>query len=460
MPTQTSAEIKLSFTDGNRSHALVIGGGIAGLLAARVLADHFEQVTIIERDHFPDVPQHRQGVPQSTHCHVLLVQGRIILEQLFPGIKEKLSQNDALEMDWTQDIRWLLLGNWTPRFASGLRSYTCTRNLLETIIREFLTEEKKIKFLQGYQVTSLLSSEDNRTVKGVRVRSVQEQETEILAQFILDASGRGSNATQWLQSLGYERPQETIVKSFLGYSTRWYRFPVHRDQDYKLFYLMPQAPNFSRGAVMQNVEQDRWLVTLIGVGRDYPPTDEADFLEFTRHLQSLEVYEAIKDAEPLSPIYGYRRTENRWYHYEWLSHLPENFVLLGDAVCAFNPVYGQGMSNAALSAITLSECLKQPTLSEGFSLHFQKKLAKVNKNAWLIATGDDFRWPTTEGGNPNFINRLMQRYLDRVILATRDNPQVYQALLEVLHLLKSPSSLFQAQILFQALMPRKTETRR
>jgi hypothetical protein len=255
--------------------------------------------------------------------------------------------------------------------------------------------------------------------------------------------------------LGYKKPQETTVKSFLGYSTRWYHCLNNGVQDYKLLYVMPQAPDFPRGAVMHLVEGDHWLVNLIGVGGDYPPTDEEGFLEFARSLSSPVVYDAIKNAEPSSPIYGYRRTDNRVYHYEKLPDLPENFVLLGDAVCAFNPVYGQGISSAAVGAYTLSNCLKERDSLTMFSKHFQKQLAKANQVPWLIATGDDFRWSTTEGTRPNFLGLMMQRYLDRVMAAASDSVDVYQALVQVLHMLKPPTSLFQPNILGRTLLPRK-----
>ena len=449
-PTTHSTAVK------QRSHAITIGGGIAGLLAARVLTDYFDEVTVIERDCFSDVPQPRQGVPQSYHPHVLLVQGQMILEQFFPGIRDELLQQGALSLDWAADFRWLLQGSWTPRFPSDIISCACTRNLLEATMRKFLVNNAKVKFLEGFHVTGLLSCESSSSLKGIQIRSTKGDEQVLSAQFVLDASGRGSKSPQWLQSLGYEKPTETTVKSFLGYSTRWYRQLSNGLHDYKLLYVMPQAPNLPRGAVMHRVEGDLWLVNLIGIGGDYPPTDEAGFLEFAHSLSRPEVYDAIKHAEPISPIYGYRRTDNRLYHYERLPDLPENYVLLGDAVCAFNPVYGQGISSAALGAQTLNQCLKERGSLTGFAPYFHQKLANVIKVPWLIATGDDFRWFTTEGPRPNFLGRLMQRYLDRVMAAASESVEVYQALVQVMHLVKPPISLLQPRVIGRILLPRKT----
>ncbi len=432
------------------SHAIVIGGGIAGLLAARVLSDHFKHITVIERDRFPDTPQPRQGVPQSFHPHVLLVKGQQILQDLFPSLTTELREKDAFLVDWTSDFRWRLMGKWTPRFASGIQGVACTRSLLETTIQQRLKQRENITFKEGYQVKELLSDRQNNTIRGIKIRDSQGRETEMLAQLLVDTSGRGSQAPKWLEKLGYEAPQETKIQSFLGYATRWYQRLSDASPDYQLLYVMPQAPNYSRGAVVHHVEGDRWFVNLIGIGRDYPPTKEEEFLEFARTMEHPAIYDAIKQAEPISPIYGYRGTDNRWRHYERLSQFPDNFILLGDAVCAFNPVYGQGITVAALGAHTLENCLQQQRGQlKGFSRRFQKQLAKTNKLPWLMSTGDDFRWPTTEGGQPNILTRFLQKYLDRVMLLATENQQTYRALAEVFHYLKPVSHLFQPYILWQ-----------
>ena len=442
----------------NSRHAIVIGGSIAGLLAARVLADYFERVTIVERDRFPETPAPRPGVPQSHQLHLLLSKGLLILEQLFPGLTEELTDKGAISVDMTADIRWLLLGRWTPRFPSGITTCTCTRILLEAIIRQRLLNYSPVEFLEACQVTGLLANTGNIAVKGVRVRDGNGKEAELPAQLVVDASGRSSKAPKWLQSLGYEMPQETTINSFLGYASCLYQSLSSSLLDCKILYLMPKAAHDHRGGVLYQVEEGRWIVTLIGVGRDYhPPADEAGFLNFAQSLHCPEIYEAIKDAQPLSPIYGYQRTENRWRHYEQLSRFPENFVVLGDAVCAFNPVYGQGMTVAALGALTLDQCLKQQHHPgshrelTGLAQRFQKQLAKVNTVPWLMATGDDLSWSTTEGGQPGFMTRLMHWYFDQIMWTAAERAEVYKGLVELVHLLKPPTALFQLGILAQVL---------
>jgi 2-polyprenyl-6-methoxyphenol hydroxylase-like FAD-dependent oxidoreductase len=452
----------LLFQDASK--AIVIGGSIAGLLAAKVLLKYFNRVLILERDKFSTNPEPRQGIPQSYHPHVLLMQGQQILEQLFPGLTAELSFEGALGIDWTADFRWHLGAGWAPRFPSGLVSTACTRDLLEATIRQRLIKDTRVEILETHQVQGLLADASHHRVTGVRVQNAQKQNVEITAQLVVDASGRGSKTSKWLKDIGYSEPKETTVRSFLGYSTCWYQSLNEENLNCKMLYLMPKPPHQNSGAVMQKTEKGRWLVNLIGVGKNYPPTDELDFIKFAKNMHDPVVYEAIRDAKPLSPIYGYQRTENHRRHYEKLSSRPESFIIMGDAACAFNPVYGQGMTTAARGAIALDQCLRQYQKSnsqinlKGFSKYFQEKLAKVNDIPWMMATSDDFRWPTTEGEKPSFSVRLIQKYLIGVQEEVPKNKFIFQKLVEAVHLIKSPISLlhpFIAGAVFQKNVFRK-----
>ncbi|BCL34354.1 FAD-dependent oxidoreductase [Nostoc sp. MS1] len=455
--------------DENLTRAVVIGSGIAGLVTAQVLTKHFDQVIVIERDasgelclRYPQEPAARQGVPQSHQTHVLLTQGQRILEQLFPGLKAELADMGSPLIDWTADCPLLLPSGWSPRFASGITTRACSRNMLENLLHQRVANNDAVEFLEKTQVIGLLGNTNQTTITGVQIKDTNRIKAELYADLIVDASGRSSKTPQWLQTLGYEKPKETLINSFLGYATRLYQSLSSDSLDLKALYLMPQAPNHTRGGSLYQIEGDRWMVCLLGVGRDYPPTDEAGFLEFAQSLVSPVVYDAIKNGQSISPIYGYQRTENRWCHYEQLAKLPENFVLLGDAVCAFNPVYGQGMTIATMGALTLNQCLEQQHQWRshkdltGLARRFQKQLAKVNEVPWMMATSDDFRWPTTEGGKPNFVTRLMHSYLNQVMQTASNNSQVYQVFLEVIHLLKKPSAFFHPSIMMQVLLNRKS----
>jgi 2-polyprenyl-6-methoxyphenol hydroxylase-like FAD-dependent oxidoreductase len=448
---KTAIDTALQKTVNNSSHAIVIGGSIAGLLAARVLADHFHLVTIVERDRFPSQPMPRPGVPQSHQVHVLLTLGQLILEQLFPGLKDELATHGAPTVDWTADFRWLLPGGFSPQFKSEITTRACTRYLLEFIIHQRLVNNYNVKFLEASPVTGLLANTDNTVITGVRVRDGDAKEIELSAQFVVDTSGRNSKTPQWLHTQGYQIPQQTKVNSFLGYASRLYKPLDNTSVDSLALYILPKAPDNPRGGGLFHVEGGRFLVNLIGVGGDYPPTDEASFFNFAQSLRSPEIYEVIKHSQPLSPIYGYQRPENCWNHYERLSRFPDNFVVLGDAFCAFNPIYGQGMTVAAQGALTLNQCLKQKKQSQGLGHRFQKQLAKVMTVPWLMATGDDFRWSTTQGKQPGLMTRLMHWYLDQIMLVAVHNAWVYKVLMEVTHLLKPPSALFHPAIMTQVL---------
>lgn len=430
-------------------HALVIGGSLAGLLAARVLRDHFERVTVVERDRLPEAPAPRAGVPQARHQHALLVRGRLILERLFPGLQEELVRAGAPLVDMAADMAWLTPAGWGIRFSSSLVMLACSRDLLEWSVRRRLGAQPGLRFLEQGDVDGLAVSPDGGAVAAAFVRSRREPMApgRIDADLVIDASGRGSRAPHWLEALGYDRPEETTVNAFLGYASRIYQRPASLPVDWKAAYIQPAPPEFTRGGVAFPLEGDRWMVTLAGLGGDYPPTDEAGFLAFARSLRSPALYESIKDAEPVSPIASCRATQNRRRHYERLRRFPERFVVLGDAACAFNPVYAQGMTMAAVGAELLDRCLRERPDLSGLPSRFHRKLARANRAAWMLATSEDLRVRGTVGGRLDVPTRLMHGYLDQIVALTTRDPGVRVRLLEVFHMLRSPAALFAPHVL-------------
>ena len=438
------------------ARAIVIGGSIAGLLAARVLLDRFAEVILIEKDDITELPKARPGVVQSQHVHVLLTQGQRLLEQLFPGLAQELSSAGAPTVEWTAD--WLMLGTskWTPRYPSDLSGRTCSRTLLEGLIRQRLSAYPNLTILTGCQVKGLLNTKNLTRVTGVKLHWHSPTATAIdslNAALVVDASGRNSALPDYLVQMGCEAPPETTINAFLGYASRWYQRPENLEVDWQGITISAVEGVSSRGGVLYPIEGDRWIITLGGVGRDYPPTDEAGFLEFARSLRVPMLYDLLKDAQPLSPIYSYRRTENRWRHYEQLKSLPDGIVAIGDAVCTFNPVYGQGMTTAALGAIALDRCLQQahPSILNDFPLRFHRQLARILQAPWLMATGEDSRWSTTEGAKPKWSDQFVQKYVDRVSLLMQDSPVVSKVFAEVVHMVKPPTALFAPNILLQVL---------
>jgi flavin-dependent dehydrogenase len=445
-------------------HAIVIGASIAGLLAARALVDHFEQVTIVERDQLPTGPAFRAGVPQSRHLHVLLGRGLDLYEQLFPGIEAGIQEAGAVVVPWA-DALWLNAAGWSRRYPSPIRLLGATRELLEWQLRSRVTSTG-VAFRTGLEVVGLTASPDNRTVTGVQVRPRTSaalprasSPQEIAADLVVDASGRSSRSSRWLVTLGYPHVSETKIDADLGYATRRYRIPAGFQADWRML-VLPPAPPSTRGGVVFPVEDGQWLVTLGGYGGDHPQTDEAEFLEFARSLRHPMLYETIRDAEPVAPIYGFAQTANQWRHFERLGRWPERFVVVGDAVCAFNPVYGQGMTVAGVTSVALGHRLAAHRTRgggdlAGFARPFQRQVARHGADAWRLSTGEDLRYATTEGPRPGRLGRLLYRYSDRVLEVANGNPRVQAAFLRVLHLQDRPTVLFRPRVLLAVLARRR-----
>lgn len=463
LPTQT--------TGVPYRQAVVIGASIAGLVTARVLAQHVDRVVVIERDQFAEGDGPRSGVPQSHHAHILLARGRELLDELFPGLQAELAAADAPVVDFTDDVAQLAPVGWLARARSGLTTYAVSRPLLEARLRARVLADPRIELWDQRDVVGLLG-DAQRQVIGVRVRArdgsaKQDAGIEaISAALVVDASGRSSRAPQWLQALGYQPPAETIVNSHLGYASALFAPNPDFQPPWKAVYVQPAPPADKRGGVIWPVEGGRWIVTLLGMGRDYPPTGEAAFMAFAQSLRTPLFSEALQQAQRVSSIAGYRATENRLRHYERVASWPKGFVVLGDAVCAFNPVYGQGMTVATISARLLDRCLheqrRQQPNSElgGVSHHFQQQLARSNATAWTLATGPDLRAPETEGTPPGWFDRLMYRYLDRIFVQATRDAEVVSRLFHVLHLSTSPSALFHPRMLAAAMGYRRAATSR
>lgn len=431
--------------------AVVIGGGIAGLLAAHVLSRHFQQVDILERDSYADEAVPRDGIPQARHVHILLEGGRRIMEQLFPGFTAEMLRCGATVVDSTRELATLTYHGWSPREPAGLRMITCSRSLIGWSIRRRLRECSGICFLQRHRVIGLTADPTRSTVTGVRCRhadvgggAVHEHR----ADLVVDASGRFSRLPEWLRDLGYYTPPETVVDAGLGYATRVYERPSTFRASWKALVLLGRPPDERRGGVLLPIERDRWLVTLAGMGRDYPPQGETGFLEFARSLRSDALYEAVRGARPLSGIAGNRSTRNRLRPYHTMHQWPHRLIALGDAVCALNPIHAQGMSVAARGALTLRRVLRKTTdlKCRRSARRFQRELARANTWPWLMSAGDDMRWPTTEGPHPDLLTRVLHRYLDAVMAASVNDAEVHSAVSRVVHLLDHPFTLLHPRV--------------
>jgi 2-polyprenyl-6-methoxyphenol hydroxylase-like FAD-dependent oxidoreductase len=430
-------------------HAVVIGGSIAGLVSAAVLSRHFERVTILERDRLPENIELRKGVPQGTQPHILLKGGQMILEQLFPGFTAELEAAGAVSVNMGGDLRWFAMGTWRPRFESSVEILGASRPLIEATVRRHLAQNPKITFIQEASVKGLATDADNTQVIGVDIDHRFMGELTVAADLVVDASGRGTHAPEWFEALGFEPPAITAVNAFAGYSARYYE--VTPGMNFKGMYVQPSPLTGPRGAVLLPNEGNRWHVALIGIAGDYPPNGDEQFLEFARSLPTPEIYNILKDAKPLGhAAVGFRKSENRMYHYEQLPRYLENFVAIGDAVFAFNPVYGQGMSVAAVSALDLDKALnEQCDLSDnliGLAERFQKALGETLAMPWQLATGEDLRWQATEIEGyyppPDAQAIEMGAYMGKVFAAANRSTEVLETFIRVQNMIESPAAFF------------------
>jgi 2-polyprenyl-6-methoxyphenol hydroxylase-like FAD-dependent oxidoreductase len=463
MTTRYPFDVAALLAVPRQRHVVVVGGSLAGMLAARVLSDHFDCVTLLERDCFPETPAARRGLPQGRHVHGLLERGRRAMEHFFPGLTDELVREGATPLDFTQDVAWMSPHGWYVRFPGDLLMLASTRHLIDWCVRRRVAALPNVFIRQGVAVAGLIRGprKEDR-VAGVRLQSrlvnaeIDRDAVELLANLVVVADGRNSHLPEWLAKLGYKPPEDTVVDSFQGYASRFYRPPAHFESDWKSLYIQQAPSEDPRGGLISPVEGGRWLVSLVGGDGDYPPTDNAGFLSFARSLRSPMLYEAIARAEPLTPIAGQRGTENRLRHYDRSGQLPDGVVALGDAVCAFNPVYGQGMTAAALGAEVLDRCLQEESWFRraGSGCVFQQRLVWAIATAWQLSSGADNQFRTTEGPPQGWMARLTGIHLARVMRASTKRPWMRRRLAEVLHLVRAPSALLVPGVLVRLVWDR------
>jgi 2-polyprenyl-6-methoxyphenol hydroxylase-like FAD-dependent oxidoreductase len=444
-------------------HAVVIGAGMAGLLAARVLSDHFRKVTVIERDSLLDLPEARKGAPQGRHVHALLVRGQQILGQLFPGLVHQLIAQGAPAVRLGRDLRWFHFGCWKKNFASDLTSLAVSRPALELEVRRRVVELPNVTIIDGAVVTRYTADWENARLTGVciRGRSADMPEDSMHADLVVDASGRGSQTPQRLSELGYVRPEEALVNVDHVYASRVYERPA-RAPDWKHLYVMDRPPS-SRGGIVYSIEGHRWMVTLVGAHGDHPPTDEAGFLEYARSLPVPDVHAAIANARPLGAIVAHAFPSGRRRYYERLTRFPIGLIVLGDALCSFNPVYGQGVTVSALEAKLLDDCLRElvarrtPNL-DALTANFRQRVAGVVALPWQLATTEDLRFPQTPGRR-SWTLRLMHWYLERLHEAAGVSERVARRFYAVSNLLAPRRQLFSREMIADVLRVAKRRER-
>ena len=374
--------------------------------------------------------------------------------RFYPKFFDELVADGAVVCDFARDLCWYHHGVWKLRTDSNLTSYWQSRPFLEAHVRRRTRSDRAIAFLEKCEVVGLLSSADKTQILGVEVKHRDEggRTEQLEADLIVDAGGRGSRTPEWLASLGYARPEESTVEVDIGYASRVYQRPDDASRDWQILAAFATPPNHTRGGYIFPIEGRRWLVSCVGYLQDYPPDDEAGFLEFTRTFEVPDFFEAIKEARPLSPITAFRFPANCWRRYDRLERWPEGLVVLGDALCSFNPVYGQGMSACALQVELLDCMLRQagPKVPAGFPTQFFRRAAKILFNPWFLATTSDFFYPRTRGERP-FGTKLLHWYVGRLFELCAWNRPMLLRFYRVMHFLDQPTVLFHPYAVFQVI---------
>ncbi|MGF6952186.1 2-polyprenyl-6-methoxyphenol hydroxylase-like FAD-dependent oxidoreductase [Neobacillus sp. B4I6] len=429
--------------------ALVIGGSIAGLFAARILSVFFEEVLIIEKDQKREKHLTRTGVPQGSHGHALLKSGEEILTELFPGIVDELIADGSVKSDFTSELAWNHHGSWKVKFHAGISIIQQSRPFLEWHIQRRLEMIPNISFLYGAKAKRMLINSDSTSIIGVEIQKEGEGAIPLNADLVVDATGAGSNSTNWLRQLGFDGPQKTEVKVNLFYASRIYCSLSPKNKDWGNLLVYPNPPRQNRGGSISPIENQRWMVTLLGYGVESPPSTVEEFINYAKSLEQPDVYEAIKNGTPETDVSVYRFPALRRFHYEKLQRFPNGLIVIGDAFYRIDPVFGQGMSIAALEAVALKKelqkALNKNKLSQ-ISKNTHRSFSKIIDVPWLIALTEDFRFTHTDGAKP-FGLPLLKWYVKRVILACESNQKVYGKLINVLQLKAHPISLFSSSTL-------------
>ncbi|MFI1104383.1 FAD-dependent oxidoreductase [Streptomyces melanogenes] len=430
-----------------RGQAVVIGAGIGGLTAARVLADHFEQVVLVESGMLPAVAGPREGVPQARHVHGMLARGARQLEALFPGLQAELIAAGAPLFDHGLLASTTVFAGRVPRVRGGVQAHGFSRDLLEWSLRQRVVSRPRVTVRDRSRVTGLRWSREARRVVGVRLAGGEVLDAEL----VVDASGRFSKLPHWLVEAGFPRPAVKVVDAGLAYATMLFDAP---GQGFEALQHMNSAPDRPRGAFVVHIEGGRWAVTVFGAGGDHPPTDEQGWWAFAKTLGNDDLDALLASATPVkgTGIHGFKRTENRRNEYAAIRRWPRRLVAIGDSVAAFDPVFGQGMTVSILQAHALGETLARSGDLDTVARRTQRRVAAIVRTPWLMSVSEDLVWHhhRERGTLPLWLRPVLwyKRRLIRLVVA---DPEVFRMFLSVYHMVEPPTALVGPRVLAKAL---------
>ncbi|MCX5205671.1 FAD-dependent monooxygenase [Streptomyces sp. NBC_00237] len=432
--------------------AVVVGAGIAGLVAARVLADHFESVVVLEAAALPSTPTPRSGVAQARHQHGLLISGASELQRLFPGLREELTADGAPLFDFGSRASMTVAGCRLPRRPMDVVVQAFSRDLLEWRLRQRVTADTSVDVRDRSRVKALCWDDGGARVVGVRL----EDGRMLDASLVVDSSGRFSPLPDWLGDAGYPRPAQQVTDADLVYATRTVAAPT---QDFDALFQPYEAPEQPRGGFAARLEHGNWLVTLFGAGGDHPPVDPDGWRQFAASLHNPDLDQLLAGATPVpgGRIHVFRRTENRLTRYDRMRKWPEGLIALGDSVGAFNPAFGQGMATAVLEARVLSDHLARvrrgrSRRTDGLARSFQQDIGRIARKQWLMTASDDLVWQYRRQRKrlPLWL-RPVPWYKGRLLRIMVNDPRLHTLFIHVFHMVKPVAALAGPRILAKVL---------
>jgi 2-polyprenyl-6-methoxyphenol hydroxylase-like FAD-dependent oxidoreductase len=435
--------------DKVKTRAVVLGGSISGLFAARVLSDAYAEVIVVDRDTLIGVDAPRRSRPQGRHINAMHVRGRLVMEELYPGITDELMADGCPSGDFSGDCRWYFHGRPIRREHIDYLAVPATAPLMERHIRERTQALGNVTFAERHEILGLATTADRARVTGVRVHRLDDASQEVIAaDLVVDATGRGSRTPVWLEELGYGPVQEERKKIGLGYVTQHYRLtadPWRGD----LAIIPVASPESPRGAIFTKTDHNRVELTAYGLLGDHPPTDQAGFFEFIKSLAVPDIYEALSCAEPLDDPVAFRFPTTVRRRYESLSSFPGGLLVTGDAITCFNPVYAQGMTVAALCALTIRQHLRTGAAPDPMR-YFRDLARTVIDPPWEMTNTVDLSFPGVEGKRTLKV-RLGQRYLNLVQSAATRDVKVTTAYLRAAGMVDRPEALMRPAMVLRVL---------
>ena len=432
--------------------AVVIGGSVAGLMTAKTLSPFFREVVILEKDTLNSENGLHKGVGQGPHSHVLLPSGMEILKQLLDSTELNPREYGIYPADAAEELKWFQFGVWKKRFHSGVNMGWCHRSQFEWRVRQDVLSVDNILLNSGARVVGLMVAEEGNRIKGVQYQagSGKEDIKALEADLVIDASGRGTHTPKWLSEANIASVTEDEVRTQISYTTRRFRLPpsLKDSLDWKVLAIYPEPPHVKRGGMIYPLGNGEWMTTLVGFNGEIAPSDIDGYMDYAQSLPQPELYEVLKQSTPIGDPLNYRVPGSLWRRYDDSKQWPGNYAVVGDAVCSFNPIYGQGITMVLKDLQKLRALLerKESDFTPATMTHLQKQIGKGKIIPWLMAASPDFMYTGTTGNKPPGVS-IMNSYIKALMKLAGKDQDIHQRFIEAFTFLKSPAVLMTPSVI-------------